>query len=501
MPRRVLGLPLVFVLPLAAMSVLPFVRENELLRGSFLSAAGVLAAWYIWLLGTTRRPDRALTVTVDLRAQHWVQGCAQVAVLLYWSVYWHGVTSSVHLIIAQLLFAYAFDMLLAWSRRGTYALGFGPVPVILSASLFLWFKAEWFYLQFLLVAIGFAAKELVRWSKGGRRVHIFNPSAFPLALFSVILIVTGTTDLTWGQEIATTLNNAPHIYTLIFLVSLPVQLLFGVATMTMSAVVTMYAWGLVYFGVTGTYYFVDSYIPIAVFLGMHLLFTDPSTSPRTAVGRIVFGALYALSVITVYAVLDRFGAPTFADKLLAVPVMNLAVRAIDRAAERLPKRFDAAARAEKLVGRPRHLASVGVWAVLFIALSATQAVGDTHRGQWVTFWLTACEDNRPNGCRQAARLASAYCGAGSGWACNEYGILLQPARRPARAEAAFERGCTLGFSIACDNLDPAMAQNPRRGPPTSDDYYIVLRGKGHLSDLTPLELHQRACVQGFVEGC
>ena len=38
---------------------------------------------------------------------------------------------------------------------------------------------------------------------------------------------------------------------------------------------------LAHFWMFGTYFFVDAFIPAAVFLGMHLLFTDPSTSPRT----------------------------------------------------------------------------------------------------------------------------------------------------------------------------------------------------------------------------
>ena len=96
------------------------------------------------------------------------------------------------LIAAQLVFAYAFDALLAWSRRDIYTFGFGPFPIIFSTNLFLWFKPDWFYLQFLLVAVGFAAKELIRWNKDGRRVHIFNPSSFTLAVFSLGLLVTGT---------------------------------------------------------------------------------------------------------------------------------------------------------------------------------------------------------------------------------------------------------------------------------------------------------------------
>ena len=82
---------------------------------------------------------------------------------------------------------------------------------------------------------------------------------------------------------------------------MPGQYLFGVASMTFSAVVTTYLFGVVYFGITGVYFFYDSYIPIAVFLGMQLLFTDPSTAPRTEVGRIIFGVLYGLSTVVLYA--------------------------------------------------------------------------------------------------------------------------------------------------------------------------------------------------------
>ena len=102
--------------------------------------------------------------------------------------------------------------------------------------------------------------------------------------------------------------------------------------MTMSAVVTTYLFGRIYFAATGIYFFYDSYIPIAVFLGMHLLFNDPSTSPRTELGRIIYGALYGLSTVALYGLLGSAGMPTFYDKLLQVPLLNLSVKAIDRAA-------------------------------------------------------------------------------------------------------------------------------------------------------------------------
>ena len=119
----------------------------------------------------------------------------------------------------------------------------------------MWFKPDWFALQFLMVAVGFAVKELVRWNKEGRRAHIFNPSSFPLGLFALGLILTGSTGSTWGPEIAVTQIFPPHIYLLIFLVSLPAQLLFGVAAMTMSAVATTWLFILGYYALTGGHFF------------------------------------------------------------------------------------------------------------------------------------------------------------------------------------------------------------------------------------------------------
>src|SRR5207248_10051295 len=133
------------------------------------------------------RHQRILTLEFSLRKQHYIQAFAHLTIYSYWSAYWQGVSDAAPLIAVQLAFAYAFDSLLSWSRRDTYALGFGPFPIIFSTNLFLWFKPDWFYLQFLMVAVGFAAKEFIRWQKDGRRVHIFNPSSFPLGLFSIVL--------------------------------------------------------------------------------------------------------------------------------------------------------------------------------------------------------------------------------------------------------------------------------------------------------------------------
>ena len=326
------------------------------------------------LLAAAARRGRRLALDVVVRKQHWVQACAQLSVYFYWGWYWREVYDSAHLIAAQLVFAYAFDMLLTWSRRDRYALGFGPLPIIFSINLFMWFKPDWFALQFAMVAVGFAAKELIRWDRDGRRAHVFNPSSFPLGLFALLLIATGSTEITWGPEIAVTQIFPPHIYLLIFLASLPAQLLFGVASMTLAAVVTTYAFILAHFAATGSHFFSPAAlgggaVPIAAFLGMHLLFNDPSTSPRTELGRIVFGMLYGVSIIVLFGLLDRAGIPTHYDKLLAVPLLNLSIRAIDGAVRsNLLRRFDPAALGPTLGPLRRNLAWVVLWAAAFAAM-------------------------------------------------------------------------------------------------------------------------------------
>jgi hypothetical protein len=292
---------------------------------------------------------------------------------------------------------------------------------------------------------------------------------------------------------------------MLFLIGLPGQFFFGVTSMTMSAVVTTYLFGLVYYAATGVYFFYDSYIPIAVFLGMHLLFTDPSTSPRTELGRVIFGMLYGLSTIALYYLLGMAGVPTFYDKLLQVPLLNLSIRMIDRAARSSVLRaLDPAALGRSLAPRQRHLAYITAWTLVFITMSAAQGVGDDHRGQWVQYWQQACQEERPHACRYLADLEAGYCNQGSGWACNELGIL--EARRERDYVSALEsmlRGCELGFSVACDNADRRADAGPfRTAPPTLDDYPVILRGsKGPITDRTPAHLYALACRKGWPDTC
>ena len=493
-----------FVVGLLVLSQLPLLEQRPVVRASIVGAAVGLLAWSGLLFGVLRRGQQ-VALEVVLRRQHYLQACQQGMVLLVWGYYWREVYHAVPLILAQLLFAYGFDSLLSWTHRRTFALGFGPFPIIFSLTLFFWFKDPWFYWQFVMVAIGFVAKEFLRWQRDGRNTHIFNPSAFPLAVVSVALLLGDATDMTWGFDVAQTEFYPAHIYLAIFLIALPGQYLFGVTTMTMSAVVTTFAFSAIYHAATGSFYFVDSHIPIAVFIGMTLLFTDPATSPRTVRGRILFGVLYGLSTVFLYDLLLSWNNPGFYDKLLQVPLLNLSVKLLDRLATspRL-KAIDWSSWAREWAPRRRHLAYMGVWAAAFVAMSASGHLGDKHPGQWTPFWDQACAADRRDACLNLYFLHEGFCADGSAWSCNEVGILLAE-RYDNRVVAAdaFGRACTLKFAAGCDNAAAiATGGMLRHDTPTAEDYRYILRGsKGPIPESEPAQLYARACELGWPNAC
>ncbi len=501
---RVFLLPLTLTLALLSLSFLPRVQGSPVLIRSFWGAASVLLVWQIALFLELRRAFAGRALTVVLRPQHWLQALVQVAVFSYWGWYWRPVYGFAWLLVAQLTFAYVFDILLAWTRREAYVFRFGPFPVIFSINLFLWFKDDWFYLQFLMIAVGFLGKEFVRWHREGRTMHIFNPSAFSLGLFSLALIATNTSHLTWGQEIASTLTLAPRIYLFLFLLGLIVMYFFSITLIAGCAAAVLFALSALYSAWTGVPYFLDSEIPVAVFLGLHLLVTDPSTSPRTPLGKSVFGALYGAGVFVLYFLLGAVGAPTLYDKLLAVPLLNLSVRGIDGLVGTIQAssgwsrwRPDWA----PLRPNPAHMA---VWIAFFSAMAAMGKTDEMHIGDSVPFWEQACEEGRRNACERLLQLEMTYCGDNSGWACNELGrhhadgVITD--RDPEVARAYFSRACEARFQAGCVNLLDEDA--PSRALPRALDLRLLLREGGlNLMEMPDEELYARACEHRWAFAC
>ena len=498
------AVPLALTAAMLAVSLLPRIQANRSLTLSFWVTGGILLAWQAVLALRTRATGVPGFVSTPPRPQHYIQMCCHLSVYAYWGYYWAPVYPFAPLLFAQVLFAYAFDMLLSWSRRQPFGIGFGPIPIVFSTNLFLWFKDDWFLFQFLLIAVGFLGKAFVRWERDGRMVHIFNPSAFSLALFSLALLATGTTSITWAQEINTTFSLGPRIYTVLFLIGLVVRYFFSTTYVTAAGAMTLFGLSALYVAATGVPYFVDSEIPSAVFLGLHLLVTDPSTSPRTPLGRVIFGVAYGAGVFALYALLGALGLPTFYDKLLCVPLLNLFVPAIDRLVSRIGERpLVTWLGLEPPLGR-RNLVHMAVWIAFFALMTATGRTDGMHRGDALPFWQQACAEGRPQACERLLRIEASYCVDNAGWACNELGRHYVEGRLvdgdADRALGYFTRACDGRFQPGCVNL--LDASTPATANPRPLDLRLLLRESGpNLLDMPEPELYARACRHGWTFAC
>ena len=349
-----------------AFSFLPRVTASTSLRRSVWIAGGILLAGTFAVL-MKKASGYALCYLWRPRPVHYVQMVMHSSIYAYWGWYWHPVITYVPLLIMQILFAYGFDMFVCWTRRDKYILGFGMFPIILSTNLFLWFKDGWYGFQFLMIMCAIICKEYLTWCRKGNRTHIFNPSAIALFGASIVLLLTDSTKITWAGEIATSLAYPPHIYVELFALGLIVQALFSVTVITLSAALALYVLNHLFTAVTGTYYFVDVGISAPLFLALHLLVTDPATSPRSRAGRVVFGALYGSMAFGIYGVLGSLQLPQFYDKLLCVPVLNMSVRRLDGMGQRFDRYLDS------LMPSPQkfNFACMALWSTLFGLMLST----------------------------------------------------------------------------------------------------------------------------------
>jgi TPR repeat protein len=510
-------LPALFIAPLLVLALVPRIATTPNLQASFLGAAALLAAWTLLVFARTRATGRGLFFETQVVRSHYVQAMVQGSIYVYWATAWPWIQGQLPLILAQILFAYVFDMLLSWTRGRPWRLGFGPIPIMLSSNFFLCFKDDWFYLQFAMIAVGMLGKEFIRWQKDGRSAHIFNPSALGLFVFSVALIATGKTDISWAQQIAVELGRPEYIYLYIFAVGLVVQYFFKVTLVTLSAAAALVVLNTVYTAATGVYWFLDSSIPIAVFLGLHLLVTDPATSPRTNPGRILFGALYGAAVFALYGLLGWAGEPTFYDKLLCVPILNLSIKVIDRVAiaSRLARLAPFAA-IGRLGAERENLLHMGLWIALFSWMVTTHFVGEQHPGRSAAFWEQACSADRHDACLDLYRIDHDDCDAGDVSACMRAGAAAGSGRTKVgdalAAVHSYARACDLGHGPACERLIESLDDKTRplldeacRDGRGADCYVlgsIHLMGLGIARDhVAAIGYFRRSCEIGFALGC
>jgi hypothetical protein len=525
---RLLWLPVVLA---GVLALFCFTARAEASRALELSIGLAVAALLVFAALLRHRvlaARRKLIVEFLPKPVHYVQFVMHSSIYAYWGWYWREVYGYVPLILAQILFVYALDMLLCWSRRDKWIAGFGPIPIILSTNLFLWFRDDWFFLQFIMISIGVVAKEYVQWKREGKRTHIFNPSAVGLFIFSVILIATHSTNITWGSQIAETLHRPPNIYLEIFVLGLIVQALFSVTLVTLAAATMLYAMNMLYTHTTGVYQFIDSGIPVSVFIGLHLLVTDPATSPRSNSGKIIFGGLYGACVFGLYSLLSWMGAPRFYDKLLCVPPLNLSVRALDRIGYSLDRSVAALfqkIRAPRFIwaASPRQInfAFMSIWIALFVVMTTTgfvttEVAGVPHPGSDPAFWQRACDAHLHNACPTWVGILNAECEQGNASACltmanvTNRGLIVP--REPAAAARGFGRACDLGEPGACpafinfvaDGGDRTLAQSCDHGDANSCFFLgtVLHLGKGAAQDdERALRVFEQSCKYGYTRAC
>lgn len=511
------GLPILFIAPLWLLSFTTRVAASPALLTSFWVASALLAAWYVAVLIAAKAGRISLDCDVQVVRSHWVQACVHTSIYVRWSFYWPYIGGQVFLIAGQILFAYAFTALLAWSTGKRWRIGFGPLPIILSTNLFLTFRDHWFAFQFAMIALMFLGKEYLTWNKDGRRAHIFNPSAFALFVTSIVLLLTQQTAITWGQDIAIDLEWPPYMFVYLFLLGLIVQYLFNVTLVTLAAAAALYLLNIAYTAMTGVYWFLDAGIPIAVFLGLHLLVTDPATSPRTNLGKVIFGAGYGLGVFVAYGILESAGAPRFYDKLLCVPFLNLTVLALDRLGRHprwagLPsvKRFAA------LSPNRQNLIHMAIWILFFTWMYASNFLGPGHPGHRTSFWEQACSEGRRNACRDLTAIHHDECQDGDARACKFLGDALKSgslkSNDPLMMVQSYSQACDLGFFAGCDGLATTLSSSGTQALESAcqardgSSCYVLglanLMGLGVTGDrVTAFRYYEQACAAGSRRGC
>lgn len=273
---------------------------------------------------------------------------------------------------------------------------------------------------------------------------------------------------------------------------------------------------LVYTASTGLYYFIDTGIPVPVFFALHLLVTDPATSPRTTGGKLLFGAMYGFGVFGLYELLGSLGVPLFYDKLLTVPLLNLGVPWLDQASRPLNARWRPLGWSRAWSPRRVNLAHMAVWASPFVTMITTGFLARNRPGADLAFWRLACEEGSARACRTWMRVLAVKCRESAAEACETRGRLLDEGRIVARdsleAGRSFGLACDLGLPSGCDRLRALVrADGPdvfvracdgRDGPSCFILGSLYREGLGvPRATVRAVALFGESCASGWAPGC
>ncbi len=290
------------------------------IRGPALLLA-LLAVACALLRWRRRRPfgfDRRFAPT------HLLPVFIQASVYAYWSLYWEGVEQHAPSLAAQLAYAFLFDPLWSLATRNRWTATFAPLPVVLSANLFVWFLGADQWLAYLVITVALASKSLVR--ADGR--HVFNPSAIGLAAAGSLCLCAPE----WFgyEDIAQQLALPPSMTEVVLCAVLVAQLRVPIVLVSIGAALTL--GGLQSF--TGWQLLSPYYPPVLIII--LALATDPATIPRTGSGRLLYGLFVGASIHLCGIALTIATGMDYWAKVMPIPIANALVPWFDRWGAALP---------------------------------------------------------------------------------------------------------------------------------------------------------------------
>jgi hypothetical protein len=321
-------------------------------------AASLLVLWaaaLLWRDGFA--PPRLAKPTIKFT--HVLPATLQSTLFAYWSMYWPEVFEHVPILGVQLAIAYAFDLLLAWTLRRPYSFGFGPVPVVLSANLFVWFQPGDVLLYALMIALALSSKTFIRMN--GR--HIFNPSVFGITIVALLCILLP--HIFQYRDIAHDFDRPPHMALVIIALSLIPQIRLRTAPVSVGVVCSMVGTMLIVFTLTGYRGGPSPWWPPWL-LAITLLAPDPATIPSASLPRLLFGlflgaAFYAVSRALLFSV-----GTDFFSKVMPIPMANLLVPYFESAGARLSTRWPSL---DREVGNRAYVAAWVTLSVLMLIVA------------------------------------------------------------------------------------------------------------------------------------
>lgn len=255
---------------------------------------------------------------VDVKPTHLLPAAIQVAIFAYWALYWRELPAYLPEIALQIAFAYALDVGLSLLLTGRWRATAGPLPIVGSANLFIQFHAGEWAMQYAVIAIAMLSKALL--VRQGR--HVLNPSAFGIA-------VVGLVNLTWPAlglgDVAHQFDLPPNMTEILILLALVVQFRIPVVLISLGVAVALVG----HAALSPEMNFSPFWSPVT--LVVVLLATDPSTSPRSAAGKLLYGLTFGAMIGVSAQVLVSLGHSDFYGKVLPLPLCNLLVPAFDRA--------------------------------------------------------------------------------------------------------------------------------------------------------------------------